>query len=336
MNFGISDIIELNIKRMTNRIIVIAALVLASGFFIASADEDSTSKYSIFEDADQDELSDAEEKTFGTDPQNKDTDGDGFSDGVEIASGYDPLRPAPGDRIGGSTSVVDKSDASEESVEGDNDTEAVKEKVVQLLEESQSTGEELTMDKLERAIQDAVDIDASEIILPEVSEDEIVIKKIKGRKNLSDEELKEIERQDTLEYLTSLSYLLASNSPKKFSSQSELSSVANSLISDTMMAVSAMNYVSIGSLAERGEAMLKELKGIEVPEDMVDIHTQALRVAKYSVSLKDELTSNASDPLGQIKVLSKAQGVMMIAADLSTQVGLKIMELGIESIPIDL
>ena len=42
-------------------------------------------------DTDQDGLSDADESTYGTDPNNPDTDGDGYLDGPEVESGYNPL-----------------------------------------------------------------------------------------------------------------------------------------------------------------------------------------------------------------------------------------------------
>lgn len=45
------------------------------------------------EDADNDGLLDYEEQyIYGTDPQNSDTDGDGFLDGDEVTNGYDPLK----------------------------------------------------------------------------------------------------------------------------------------------------------------------------------------------------------------------------------------------------
>lgn len=51
------------------------------------------------DDFDNDGLSDQDEKLLGTDWRNPDTDGDGYLDGEEISSGYDPLRPAPGDEL---------------------------------------------------------------------------------------------------------------------------------------------------------------------------------------------------------------------------------------------
>ncbi|HBC58883.1 TPA: hypothetical protein DCZ14_00480, partial [Candidatus Azambacteria bacterium] len=51
-------------------------------------------------DSDKDGMSDYEEIfRFNTDPFAIDSDGDGFNDGVEVASGYNPLDPSPADQI---------------------------------------------------------------------------------------------------------------------------------------------------------------------------------------------------------------------------------------------
>lgn len=42
-------------------------------------------------DPDGDNLTNAEERFYGTDPQKADTDGDGYKDGEEVRSGYNPL-----------------------------------------------------------------------------------------------------------------------------------------------------------------------------------------------------------------------------------------------------
>ena len=42
-------------------------------------------------DQDNDQLTNAQEANFGTDPDNDDSDGDGYSDGFEVAYSSDPM-----------------------------------------------------------------------------------------------------------------------------------------------------------------------------------------------------------------------------------------------------
>ncbi len=53
----------------------------------------------IADDLDNDGLAAWEEEIYRTDPNNPDTDGDGYLDGEEVAAGYDPTKPAPDDRL---------------------------------------------------------------------------------------------------------------------------------------------------------------------------------------------------------------------------------------------
>lgn len=50
-------------------------------------------------DPDKDGLSNIDESYWNTDFQNPDTDGDGFLDGEEVASGHDPTKPGPDDSL---------------------------------------------------------------------------------------------------------------------------------------------------------------------------------------------------------------------------------------------
>src|SRR3989338_3549658 len=50
-------------------------------------------------DPDSDNLTNAEERFYGTESTNADTDGDGYSDGDEITHGHNPLIPAPNDAL---------------------------------------------------------------------------------------------------------------------------------------------------------------------------------------------------------------------------------------------
>lgn len=53
----------------------------------------------VDQDVDNDGLTNREESYWNTDPNNSDTDGDGYLDGEEVVSGHDPLIPAPNDLI---------------------------------------------------------------------------------------------------------------------------------------------------------------------------------------------------------------------------------------------
>src|SRR3989338_7250057 len=50
-------------------------------------------------DPDKDGLNNLDESYWNTDFQNPDTDGDGFLDGEEVASGHDPTKPGPDDSL---------------------------------------------------------------------------------------------------------------------------------------------------------------------------------------------------------------------------------------------
>ncbi len=59
-------------------------------------------------DADHDGLTNKEESYWNTDFQNPDTDGDGYKDGEEVASGHDPLKPGPNDLLGNPQNLTEK------------------------------------------------------------------------------------------------------------------------------------------------------------------------------------------------------------------------------------
>ena len=62
-----------------------------------------TKDQEIIDDLDHDGLAGWEENLHKTDPNNPDTDGDGYLDGEEVAAGYDPTKPAPNDKLADDT-----------------------------------------------------------------------------------------------------------------------------------------------------------------------------------------------------------------------------------------
>jgi len=77
-------------KKLVN---IFVAVILMAAFFIFTSHNVLAAEVI---DSDQDGLSDEEENTFYyTDPDNPDTDGDGYDDYTEIYNGYSPYNPEP-------------------------------------------------------------------------------------------------------------------------------------------------------------------------------------------------------------------------------------------------
>lgn len=319
--------------QMRTSLLLFFGLLISSVTFFVSADDSMTDK-NIFQDSDQDGLSNDEEALYKTDPLDKDSDDDGYTDGVEVESGYDPRKPAPGDKL------VDTKEGSRENESqvgaSTNLTTQVSEQIATMVQESTlEGGEEVTLDTITESVQSVLEQTDQEIVLPEVSVDEVKVKQVS--KKLKEAERLEMEKEDAVEYLTVMAYILANNSPKKFHSQNDLSSLLTSLGTDSLSAITLGNTKYLEDLSKKGEKILEETKEIEVPEGMLDVHVRAIKMAKYSITLKDEVSkTNPSDPLGQIASLSKLQGFFGVVSDFSQEIYSKMAEYGIKEIPIDL
>jgi hypothetical protein len=303
-------------------------LIFSAGFFVFASDAISTKN--IFQDSDQDGLSNDEEKLYGTDAFKKDTDGDGYSDGIEVESGYDPLKHAPGDKIikENKTSSVTTTSAPK------NLTQRVSGEIAGILKSTNESGQTISMEEINASVEKVLSGNMEEITLPEVNIKDIKIRKLP--KNLKEKNRAEAERKDAIEYLTVLAYLTANNAPQTFRTQDDLGSILTNLSNDSLAALSSGNMSAIEQLSLRGEKMLGELKDVEVPEKMLDVHVKALKMAQYAMQLKSELKPAESDPIGQIAVLSKAQGFLGSVVSFVEEIQKKLTDYGIEEIPLNL
>ncbi|TXI35258.1 MAG: hypothetical protein E6Q53_00075 [Candidatus Moraniibacteriota bacterium] len=325
-----SDISRVQMR--TSLFLFFGLLILSVTFFV-SADDTMTDK-NIFQDSDQDGLSNEEEALYKTDPLDKDSDDDGYTDGVEVESGYNPLKPAPGDKLVDTKETNQTEDGG--SATDNNLTAQVSQQIASMVQDSaDGEGEAVTLETITESVQGVLDQSDQEIILPEVNVDEIKIKEVS--KKLKEKQRLEKEREDAVEYLTVMAYILANNSPKKFHSENDLSSLLTSLGTDSLSAITLGNTKYLDDLSEKGKKILDETKDIEVPEGMLEVHVRAIKMAKYSMTLKDEVKqTNPSDPLGQISSLSKMQGFFGVVADFSQEIYSKMAEYDIKEIPIDL
>lgn len=332
-------------------LLVFSILVFASFGFFSIASENFSGK-NIFQDADQDGLTNEEEQLYGTDPQKADTDGDGYSDGAEVRSGYDPLKPSPGDKIvpttkettqaSQTTTSLTASSLGEPSGRGgsneDNLTEQVSQQIADILKDSSgdTTDTSATIQTMQENIQSLLDgKNIGSTSLPEIDENDIKIKK-QNYSDLSEEERKAKIKQDTLEYVTKVSYILASNAPEVLSAPEDMEKIATSMMTNALTSIESGNSQYLQDLAEKGDQVLLELHNIEVPENMLSSHKKALQLFQYASALPKELKSFDTDPLSNLVVLSKMQSFLGILSSFVKEIDSTLKDIGIQDIPVNL
>ena len=317
----------MNAKKISTAFFVLSALLVASFSYLAMADESNNGK-NIFIDSDQDGLSDEEEKIYHTDPYKADTDGDGYSDGAEVASGYDPLKPAPGDKIIQNTGTSNSQSETKES--SDNLTQQLTKKVTSVLNQSSGEDKDITMDEVQSIVDDTLSSKTAvtDSDLPDITEKDIKIKK-QNYQNLSKEKRQEKMKDDFMSYTTSIAYIFSSNSPKAITSADDITSVAQGYSNQIVSALTTRNADSLNDLAQSGQKIFDQMKSVEVPEDAVEMHIQGLKLAQYAINLKSAINANSEDPLSDMVGMSKIQSFMEIAMSYSEEINSKFSEYGI-------
>lgn len=326
-------------KNILSPLFVFLIIVVFSFSFFAFADENNDKK-SILLDSDQDGLSDQEEQSYGTDPNKADTDGDGYSDGVELKGGYNPLKPAPGDKIisdGEAVEMTEGVGGEQDFAEDENLTEELSKDVAELISDAKVNGEELSLADIDELVNDTLVSKVSFEDLPDVDESDIKIKK-QDYDKLDEDERKEKENEDTLEYLTAVSYLAVNNFPYQISEEEDLEKFSLDFVSQFSLFLSASSDSDeyFDNLAEKGEGFLDALKEIEVPENLLENHIRGMKLANYVVSMKGEMTIDQTDPVSSIVQLSKIQGLVTLTEEYVQEMHLLFTAAGISEIPIEL
>lgn len=316
-------------------VFLFAFLFLFSSALYVVADEASSTDVVAFDDSDTDGLSDEEEKIYGTDPEVADTDGDGYSDGVEIEGGFDPLKPAPGDRITPEEIVDESAETGAADTGVVNLTEQASEELANLVSEKKE-GEEITSEDLNTVLANVMAAGQEDVVLPEVDTTTLKIKKLSSK--LSEEERDEQNRQDVIEYLTLTSYILISNAPVQIRDTQALKGFTMDAGKQMIVGLLSGNYSYLDTIEERGQKALDEVSGVEVPESMVDTHVKTLKMLTFASNLKQSIKATVSpeDPLGQMYMFSKVQGFLMTLDGFMQETQGKLTSIGIENIPLDI
>jgi hypothetical protein len=317
-------------------IVLFGLLFVGYKFFIASAEE--MMGQNIADDPDQDGLTTAEERLYGTDPSERDTDGDGYTDGVEVRGGYNPLKKAPGDKIVYEDNTPNTSQETT-GKGGDNLTDIVSEKLATIVQNTETNADgnsEIALEELNNLAQEISSGDSEEIILPEIDISTIKMKE-QSYSGMSKTKREERVREDVVEYLTTLSYIFASNSSKTFTTEDELKGISEGFAEDAITALSMGNLSKIDTYVESGSKMLEQVKDVKVPKEMLETHVKALKLITYLSQMKEEVgTTTEDDPIKAIKSLSRVQGLLNVMGTFAIEVQSKLAEYEITTIPLDL
>ena len=314
-------------NNLKKSLFILAILIISSfSFFVIAQEKNNTQN--IFLDSDQDGLSDAEEKAYGTDPFKADTDGDGYSDGVEVQGGYDPLKPAPGDKIIPSEKTAEQQKALDQINSDKNLTKLVAQKISAKVDSSDPSQQQFTLSDVQKIVSDSVASEVPKDTLPEIKKEDIKIKK-QDYKKLSEEERKNKLKEDATDYAIALFYIFSSNSPTPITSSNDLTQVKNSFFQEINSAMLTRDSSKLEAISTSGEKITAQMKDMEVPEDLVDLHMKILQFLQYSIDLKKYFNPTQGDPLADVVNISKIENFINSMTSFIDEMQTKFTEYGI-------
>jgi len=248
----------------------------------------------IIDDLDHDGLTGWEENIHGTDPENSDTDGDGYLDGEEVAAGYDPTKPAPNDKLN-----IDSTNSQLSRPEPGNLTQLlgyilgnqIKFDLPALAQNANSLGQSIEGaidDKVIKALQKASANFIAEFI-PDFDKTKIEV--LDNNSATVKNYLKQI--RDKMGVLESCQDI------NNFRNDNEI----------IEQAISSNDFSQVNCLADSYMQSYGVIKSINPPLGWLDFHVNALEVFWNFSKIYKNLPNFSNDPLKGIIVLEKFEQV---------------------------
>jgi hypothetical protein len=114
-------------------------------------------------------------------------------------------------------------------------------------------------------------------------------------------------------------------------SDSDAQKFASGMMGDVMGILSGKNTVLLEEFSQKGTMIVGQLKDVSVPENMLDVHIRALRLAQYATTLKDSIQSNnGDDPLSQVNSLAKIQGFIGLFSEFMNDMNVILVQYDIQ------
>lgn len=255
-------------------------------------------------DSDNDGLNDWEEAAWKTDSCRPDTDGDGYLDGEEVSSGYDPLKPAPGDEL------PNHNPANPRPLPGN---------LTRIL--SQELAQKILDGKIEPLDTDTLGLSPNENNYSAVSAaiQEIINKSLEefSLPNISDEEIKIHFDNSSMAVDTYSKQIVAAikNQEKKAGINQETKFESEGQLFWT--AVNDNNFDEINKYINFYQGVYQDIKQISVPSDFKDIHKEQLGIFLVTSNIYQAVKGINEDPikaslaLEQYKIINEMTNQIM-------------------------
>ncbi|NTW26853.1 MAG: hypothetical protein HGA36_00815 [Candidatus Moranbacteria bacterium] len=296
---------------------LVSAIIFFAGFnYLTYVKADSTLASASCDkstDSDCDGLTNTEEVLYKTNANNSDTDGDGYSDGVEVKSGYNPTIAAPDDR---SVESVNSEKILTNQLESTASTNTLTQNIQDFIASkgnqtiSSSDINEFVTNDFTNKLGTAITIDS----LPEIDQSSIKLLN-QAYASLSSDERAEQITKDSSRYFTTLFYLIISNSPTPITSKDDIASFNKNFLTHVYSLSSANpDYAYFSELGSRLDSLLIQLSDVEVPETIMPMHIKMIRIVKGFLSLRDN-ADDYTDPVSKMALLSRIQALSKISTD---------------------
>lgn len=197
--------------------------------------------------------------------------------------------------------------------------------LMQLTKEKASTSENfldnpaLTTEDYSQIAQKSLESTNIEQALPEIKDEELKILPPVDGKDLEPAEVKEEQKKEIEKYLASAAYVLALNSPFPITTPEQAQTDINNESTNLLNTLSTGDQKKIDFYAEKTQNSVDQIKKIEVPYILKDLHKSALALITFTVNMKDDVIVNANDPMKGLVALGTLQKVAEEATKLQSE-----------------
>ncbi len=231
-------------------------------------------------DPDNDGLKNWEEEVYKTDPRDPDTDKDGYTDGEEVLSGYNPLVKAPNDALEDTDTSIPRPVPSNLT---DRLSQIISEKIksgeIKPISDPNTASDSALLnneDILNEALLQIAEKAEKDFVLPNISDSEIKISKNPTTKE-------EVQR-----YVVQMGSAMTTEDSIYLNFKSEADLIQS--------VVSEKDTSKMQPLIDSYGKIIQNIKKIEVPQDFVDIHKEQVAIFELTKKILKAIRDFKDDP----------------------------------------